>query len=222
MKYKIQNIVSSKHNAVKRDYLKRMFNQKTYCMKIAKKYDYNYWDGNRKYGYGGYKYIPGYWKNAAQKIIKIYRLNNKSKILDVGCGKGFLLYELKKILPGLKIVGYDISIYAINNAKKEIRENLFVHKAQKKTKFKNNYFDLVISIGCLHNLHIYDLKKSIKEINRIAKKAYLMVESYRNNKELFNLQCWALTASIFFSTIEWKWILNNFNYKGDIEFIYFK
>ena len=87
----------------KRNYKKRMFQNKVYCMKIAKKYGEQYWDGNRKFGYGGYKYIPGRWEEVAKKLIKTYKLNNNSKILDVGCGKAFLLFEIRKILPKIKI-----------------------------------------------------------------------------------------------------------------------
>jgi len=210
------------HESTKRDYLKRMLNNKNLCMQVSKKYGFHYWDGDRKYGYGGYKYIPGRWETVAKDIIKFYKLNNKSKILDIGCGKAFLLYEIKKILNDIEICGFDISKYAIKNSKKEIRKKLFVYKAQNRYPFKDNYFDLAISLGCFHNLKIFDLKKAISEMNRVAKKKYLMVESYRSNKELFNLQCWALTCESFFSKKEWVWLLKNFSYKGDYEFIYFK
>ena len=124
-------------------------------MKI-KKYEKDYWDGPRKYGYGGFKYIPGRLTPVAKKLIKNYNLNNKSKILDVGCGKGYLLYEIKKIIPGAKIVGIDISKYALKNSKKEIKNYLFKSKAQENINI-SKYFDLVISIN-LHNLGISDLK----------------------------------------------------------------
>ena len=101
-------------------------------------------------------------------MIKNYNLNNKSKILDVGCGKGYLLYEIK-IIPGAKIVGIDISKYALK-FKKEIKNYLFKSKAQEKYKYKSKYFDLVISMGTLHNLGISDLKKSVSEIERVGKK----------------------------------------------------
>lgn len=218
---KIRNIVTSNHLKTSRDYLPRMNNKKVDCMKIARKYDFNYWDGKRKFGYGGYKYILSYWTTVAKKIIKTYNLNSKSKILDAGCGKGFLLYEIKMIIPNITIYGFDISKYAIKNSKKEIKPFLYVHSLEKKTKFKKNYFDLVLSIGCLHNLRIYNLEKAIKEIGRISKKSYIMVESYNNLKQLFNLQCWALTANIFLSKKEWIYLLKKFNFKGDLEFIYF-
>jgi hypothetical protein len=56
----------------------------------------------------------------------------------------------------------------------------------------------------------------------MGKNKYIMVESYRNERELFNLQCWALTAESFFDTAEWIWIYNHFGYTGDYEFIYFE
>ena len=218
---KIRNIVTSNHLKTARDYLPRMNNKKVDCMKVARRYDFNYWDGKRKFGYGGYKYMPSRWVAVAKRIIKTYNLNSKSKILDAGCGKGFLLYEIKMLIPNITIYGFDISKYAIKNSKKEIKPFLYVHSLEKKTKFKKNYFDLVLSIGCLHNLHIYNLEKAIKEIERISKKSYIMVESYNNLKQLFNLQCWALTANIFLSKKEWIYLLKKFNFKGDLEFIYF-
>lgn len=213
--------IQSLHKSTKREFLKRMTNNKVDCMKEARKFGKNFWDGNRKYGYGGYKYIKGRWKNFAKDIIKNYKLTNKSKLLDVGCGKGFLLKEIIEILPEIEIHGYDISKYAINNSHKDVKKNLYVHKAQNRTKYSDKYFDLVISLGTLHNLELFDLYKSIKEISRISKKNYIMVEGYRSLDELFNLQCWALTCNAFFSKKEWLWIFKETNYKGDYEFIYF-
>ena len=218
---KIKKIITPNHLKTKREYLPRMNDNKITCMKIARKFDFNYWDGDRKFGYGGYKYIQGHWTGVAKKIIRAYNLNSKSKILDAGCGKGFLLYEIKKIIPDIEVVGFDISKYAIKNSKKEIKSFLYVHSLEKKTKFSSKHFDLVVSIGCLHNLYIFNLEKAIKEINRISKKSYIMVESYTDLRQLFNLQCWALTANIFLSSKEWIYLLKKFNFKGDLEFIYF-
>ena len=220
-KKKELNFLGSNHNSTKRNYLKRMNNSKVECMIEAKKYGKNYWDGNRKFGYGGYKYIPNRWDKVAKKIIKKFKLNNDSKILDVGCGKGYLLFEIKQLLPGVNIVGLDKSKYAIKNSKKEIKKKIFFHRAEKKYPFKRKCFDLALSFGCFHNLKIYDLKYALSEITRVSKKTYIMVESYRNDKELFNLQCWALTCQSFFSKDEWIWILKEYNYNRNYEFIYF-
>lgn len=199
-----------------------MQNEKVKCMKVSKKYEFDYWDGDRKYGYGGYKYIKGRWSKVAKKLIQIYKLKNNSKILDIGCGKGYLLYEIKKILPKIRIHGLDISNHALKNSPEEIRKYLNKHDLKKGLNFKKNSFDLVFSLATLHNLEINFLFKIIKQIDNIGKKKYIMVESYKNNQELFNLQCWALTCESFFSKNEWKWIFKNLNYTGDFEFIYFK
>lgn len=212
----------SNHTKTKRNYLNRMNDNKIACMIEAKKYGKNYWDGKRKFGYGGYRYIPNRLTEIVKKIKKKFKLSNKSKILDVGCGKGYLLYEIKKILPYAKIIGIDSSSYAIRKAKKEIKKNIFLGKAEQKYPFKRQYFDLAISFGCFHNLKIYNLKKALKEIQRVSKNTYIMVESYRNEKELFNLQCWALTCESFFSKKEWEWLFKEFEYNRNYEFIYFE
>ena len=219
---KLVNFVNTLHTSTKRNYVERMMNEKSKCMVEAKKYDKNYWDGDRKYGYGGYKYIPNRWKSVAESLIETYNLNENSKLLDIGCGKGFLLYEIKKILPKIEIKGIDFSEYAILNSKPEIKKYLSEKKAQDKFDCIDKYFDLVISIGCLHNLEIFDLSKSLKEIQRISKNSYILVESFRNEKELFNLQCWALTCQSFFNVEEWVWLFNKFGYTGDYEFIFFE
>jgi SAM-dependent methyltransferase len=218
---KLRNIVTSLHESTKRDYLARMIDDKVYCMKIAKKYGKDYWDGNRRYGYGGYKYIPGRWKLVAEKLIKIYSLNSKSKVLDVGCGKGYLLHEMKLLIPNLNIVGIDSSDYGLENAKEEIKPFIYKHKAEDRLPYKDKEFDLVISLGVFHNLRLSDLKIALSEVERVSRQGYLMLESYRNEKELFNLQCWALTAESFFDKEEWEWVYNYFGYNGDYEFIYF-
>jgi len=199
-----------------------MNDNKIDCMIKAKKYGQDYWDGDRRYGYGGYKYLAGRWKPVAEVLIKKYNLTNESSVLDVGCGKAFLLYEMKLLLPKLKISGFDSSKYGIENAKEEIKENLFFHKAQEIYPVKDNEFDLVMSLNTFHNLKIFELQVALKEIQRVGKNGYICLESFRNEKELFNLECWALTCQSFFSPEEWIWIYNHFGYSGDYEFIYFE
>ena len=206
----------------KRDYLQRMNNNKVHCMKIASKYDFDYWDGDRKFGYGGYKYINDYWTPVAKKLIEIYGLKDGSRILDIGCGKAFLLYEIKKLNPNIEAIGIDISKYALTQAKSDFPIKLIHHDARKKILFEDYSFDLVISLGTLHNFKLNELKVALNEIQRLGKDKFIMVESFRNELELFNLQCWALTAKTFLDEDEWVWLLKSFNYTGDFEFIYFE
>ena len=219
---KLRNIVTPLHESTKRDYLARMINDKVHCMKVAKQYGKDYWDGDRRYGYGGYKYMPGRWKPVAEELIKIYNLKSGSKVLDIGCGKGYLLYEIKLIIPDLDITGVDSSDYGLENAKEEMKPFIYKHKAEVKLPYEDKEFDLVISLGTFHNLRLPELKIALSEMERVGKKGYLMLESYRNEEELFNLQCWALTAESFFDQKEWIWLYQIFGYTGDYEFIYFQ
>jgi len=218
---KLRDVFTKLHKRTSRQYIERMVDDKIACMEKSKLYGYDYWDGDRRFGYGGYKY-DGRWRSVAEDLIEQYHLTNNSKILDVGCGKAFLLYELKQLLPQISIQGFDISSYAIENAKEEIKEHLFIHRAQDVYPFNDKAFDLVISLGALHNLKIYDLKKALREIERVGKEKFVMVEAYRNDTELFNLECWALTCESFFGPDEWVWLYEEFGYSGDYEFIYFE
>ena len=219
---RLLNIVTPLHQATKRDYLGRMTDDKVTCMMKAKEYEYDYWDGDRRFGYGGYRFIEGRWKPVAQALIDIYGLTNESSVLDVGCGKAFLLYEMKKILPGLKVAGFDISKHGLAEAKEEVRPYLFNYRAQDPYPFGDKSFDLVISLGCFHNLRVFELQTALREVERVGKNKYVMLEGYRNELELFNLECWALTAESLFHTSEWIWLYEHFGYTGDYEFIYFE
>ncbi|MEK9701351.1 MAG: class I SAM-dependent methyltransferase [Deltaproteobacteria bacterium] len=219
---KLLNIVTPLHQATMRDYLARMLDDKVHCMQVAKQYGKEYWDDDRRYGYGGYRYIPGRWKPVAEALIDTYGLTNESSVLDVGCGKAFLLYEMRLILPGLRIAGFDISAYGIECAHSEIKNHLFIHKAEDPYPFSDKEFDLVISLGCLHNLKLSGLKSAITEIQRVGKNGYIMLESYRDEQELFNLQCWALTCEMFMDKGEWALFYKDAGYSGDYEFIYFE
>jgi len=219
---RLLNIVTPLHKMTARKYIDRMVDEKVHCMLKAKEYEADYWDGDRRYGYGGYKYMEGRWKPVAEALIDIYNLSNESRVLDVGCGKAYLLYEIKKLLPEIELVGFDISKHGLADAKEEVRDDLFRYRAQDRYPWGDDYFDLVISLGCLHNLRIFELETALKEIQRVGKHKYIMLESYRNEKEQFNLQCWALTAESFFDTAEWIWLYNHFGFTGDYEFIYFE
>ncbi len=220
-----KDFVSLNHKSTTRDYLARVNDPdfpKHLAAKKAKKWGYDYWDGDRRICYGGYKYIPGRWKSVAENFIDFYDLKSGDKILDIGCGKGFLLYEINILNPEIEIHGIDISKYAIKNSKKEIKKFLKVGNA-KKLPYESNYFDFVFSINTLHNLYCYDLEKSLLEINRVSKnKKYICVESYRNEKEKANLLYWQVTCESFYNPEEWAWWFKKTNYDGDHSFIYFE
>ncbi len=219
------DFISAIHKSTKRDYLGRV-NDKEFpkhkAAEIAKKFDFDYWDGDRRICYGGYKYIPGRWEKVANAMNNYYKLPPNPKILDVGCGKGYLLYDFLKIIPDAEVYGLDISDYAISNSKPEIRNKLTYGNANN-LPWPNDYFDLVLSINTLHCLYSYDLYDSIKEIERVGKcNKYICVESYRNELEKANLLYWQVTCEAFNNPQEWVWLFNNIGYSGDYSFIYFE
>ena len=219
------DFMSQAHNSSKRDYLARVNDPdfpKDKATKLARKWGYDYWDGDRRINYGGYKYIEGRWESIARKMVDFYKLSPKSKILDVGCGKGFLLFDFLKVDPSFDVYGLDISNYAIENAKLEIKEKITLGSADK-LPFEDNYFDLVISINTIHNLYTFELMNSLKEIQRVGKKnKYICVESYRNEKEKANLLYWQVTCEGFYTPDEWTWWFNQSGYDGDHSYIYFE
>ena len=219
------DFMSVLHKSTKRDYLARVNDPiypKAKAADLAKKFDFDYWDGDRRICYGGYKYIEGRWENLAKKISDFYALKSNCKILDIGCGKGYLLYDFLKVIPEAEVHGIDISSYAINNSKDEIKDRIKLGNATN-LPWPDDYFDLVISINTFHCLHSYELEKALKEMERVSKKyKYLCVESYRNEEEKANLLYWQVTCEAFNNPESWKWWFKKNNYTGDYSFIFFE
>jgi len=216
------NFLGSLHSGTKRDYLARVTERdKAECAKIAKRWDYDYWDGDRTTGYGGMRY-DGRWRPVAEKMAAHYGIKSGHRILDVGCGKGFLLYEFTQAVPGVEVVGLDISDYAIEHAKEEVKPVLKQGHARE-LPFEDDSFDFVVSITTLHNLYLFDLVDALKEIERVGRGGKnVVVESYRNEREKMNLLYWQLTCECFFTPQEWQWVFDQTGYSGDHGFIYFE
>lgn len=216
------DFLSAVHKSTKRDYLGRVNEfPKAEAAKLARQWGYDYWDGDRKICYGGYRY-DGRWAKVAKAMVDYYGLKSGDRVLDVGCGKGFLLYDFTQVLPGIEVVGLDISKYAIDNAKEEVKPFL-VEGHAKKLPFEDKSFDLVVSITTLHNLYCYELDSALREIERVGKKnKYICVESYRNEEEKVNLLYWQVTCEMFCTPEEWDWWFRLTGYTGDHSFIYFE
>ncbi|MCZ6679502.1 MAG: class I SAM-dependent methyltransferase, partial [Candidatus Poribacteria bacterium] len=171
------DFLSAIHKRTPRDYLGRVNEfPKAEAAKVAKQFGSDYWDGDRKFGYGGYRY-DGRWRAVADALAKHYDLKPGARLLDVGCGKAFLLYDLTQAVPGVEVRGVDISEYAIAHAKEEVRPFLEVANAAE-LPFADDSFDLVISLNTLHNLHCFEMEKALREIERVGRQhKYLVVES---------------------------------------------
>jgi len=209
------------HQSTARDYVARVVeHDKAESAAIAGQFGADYWDGDRRYGYGGYRY-DGRWLPIARAMADHYALAPGQRVLDVGCGKGFLLHEFTQAVPGLGIAGLDVSAYAIEQAKPEVRDHLTLGNATS-LPYAGASFDLVVSLGTLHNLGVGDLFAALGEIERVARgRAYVMVESYRDEREKANLLYWQLTCRSFYSVADWEWVFRAAGYRGDYGFIFF-
>ena len=162
-------------------------------------------------------------KRTSKKHIQSVLSKNKSwKILDIGCGKGYLMYEIKRLLPDSTIFGVDISEYAIKNSKPEVQPLIKKCCASEITQNFNYTFDLAYSINTLHCLEIEKMIKAIKGIESIANNKYICIESWRNEEEKANLMYWQVTCEAFHNVNSWKWIFEDLGYSGDYSFIFFE
>lgn len=202
------------HPKTVRDYDKRMQEKTPEIIATAKKFDRDFFDGERKCGYGGYKY-DGRWKTVVKRMKDYYNLPDNAAILDIGCAKGFMLHDFKEIMPGCTIAGIDVSSYAIENAMPSVKQFLKIASAESLL-YSDKSFDLVISINSIHNLPLERLKKALQEIQRVCRgHSYITVDAWRNELERENLFKWVLTAETMMSVDDWKKLFKEVGYTGD-------
>ncbi len=183
--------------------------------RIARQFGKEFFDGDRRYGYGGYNYNPKYWGSVIPDIKEHYSLDGSSSILDVGCGKGFMLYDFVRLIPGIKVSGIDVSEYAIKNAMPEVSDSLKIGCASS-LPYADDSFDLAISINTIHNLDRDNCKIALQELERVSKKnSFVIVDAFRTDEEKKRMEAWNLTARTFMHVDEWKEFFNDAGYTGD-------
>lgn len=182
---------------------------------IARQFGREFFDGDRSTGYGGFNYLPRFWQPVVPTFVDHWSLTSQSSVLDVGCAKGFMLYDLSQALPGITIAGIDISDYAIEHAKPEVRDCVMVADARE-LPFDDDSFDVVISINTVHNLDLAECRKALQEIERVSRLgAFVTVDAYRNEAERGRMMDWNLTAKTIMSTDEWVDFFAESGYTGD-------
>ena len=216
------DFVGRLHNSTRRDYVERVVaHDKAACAEVACRFDHDYWDGERCYGYGGDRY-DGRWRAVAEAMVEHYALAPGARILDVGCGKGFLLYEFTQVLADAQVFGIDISAYAIAHARSEVRERLVVGHAAA-LHWPDAHFDFVYAVNTHHNLYNYELLPALQELQRVGRgPKHITIESYRNEREKANLLYWQLTCRAFMTPEEWEFAFARAGYDGDYGCIYFE
>ncbi|MFA5339983.1 MAG: class I SAM-dependent methyltransferase [Candidatus Omnitrophota bacterium] len=202
------------HPKTIRDYDKRFQEKTPEVVRTAKLFDKEFFDGERKYGYGGYRY-DGRWRSVVKRMKDHYGLPENAAILDIGCAKGFMLHDFKKLMPDCTIAGMDVSRYAVENAMPSVRPFLKIASAEK-LPYPDKSFDLVISVNSIHNLPLERLKTALREIQRVCRgNSYITIDAWRNETEKENLFKWVLTAETMMHVDGWKGLFDEVGYTGD-------
>lgn len=184
---------------------------------LAQEFDYEYFDGPRRLGLGGYKYIPGYWSAVVEDLIEYYKLDDSSSILDVGCGKGFTMFEFAIQLPGARVSGLEKSKYCINNSLPIVRPHIRLGCCSD-LPYDSNSFDLAIAIATIHNLDTKGVKRSLRELMRVSKRSFIKVNGYNTQKEYKELNDWNLVAKTILSSGQWENLFEEVGYDREWEF----
>jgi SAM-dependent methyltransferase len=182
---------------------------------IARRFGKEFFDGDRRHGYGGFNYMPRFWQPVIPTFQQHFGLDASSSVLDVGCAKGFMLHDMAELIPGITVKGVDVSEYAIAHAIDDMKPHLSVASATK-LPFPDKSFDVVISINTVHNLVRDDCATALREIERVARKgAFITVDAYRDDEEKRRMMAWNLTAQTIMHVDEWKAFFAQVGYTGD-------
>lgn len=183
---------------------------------ISRQYGREYFDGERKYGYGGYRY-DGRWRAVARDLIAHFGLQPGMRVLDVGCGKGFLVKDLMLECPGLEAFGLDLSHYALMHCEKDVVGRLHLGSAES-LPFPDGSFDCVISLNTIHNLARADAVVAMREIQRLSGgRAFVQVDSYRTPEEREVALSWIITARFHDYPEGWLKLYAEAGYTGDYD-----
>ena len=183
--------------------------------RIARQFGRDFFDGDRRHGYGGFGYLPRFWQPVVPTFVRHFALKAGSSLLDVGCGKGFMLHDLALLVPGITVKGVDLSEYAIENTIEDMKANVHVADA-KRLSFLDKSFDVVIAINTIHNLEQEECGQALREIERVARKgSFITVDAYRTEEERVRILAWNFTAKMILSVDGWKAFFAEVGYTGD-------
>jgi SAM-dependent methyltransferase len=183
--------------------------------RVARQFGKEFFDGERQYGYGGFKYFPRFWQPVIPTFQKHFGLTGRSSLLDVGCAKGFMLHDLVELIPDITVSGIDVSDYAIAHAMDDIKSKVQVADARD-LPFADNSFDVAIAINTIHNLDRDDCAQALREIERVSRKgSFITVDAYRNDDEKERMFAWNLTAKTIMSVDDWVSFFEEVGYTGD-------
>jgi ubiquinone/menaquinone biosynthesis C-methylase UbiE len=180
---------------------------------LALRFGFEYFDGSRKQGYGGYHYDRR-WQPIARRAIKHWNLKAGDRVLDIGCAKGFFVKDLREALPGLDVVGVDVSDYALENAHPDAKP--YLKKAScDALPFEDKAFKVAFAINTIHNLDRGGCRRSLREIERVAPGGgFVQVDAYRTEEERDYFLDWMLTAKTYDTPLGWLKLFDQAEYTG--------
>jgi cyclopropane fatty-acyl-phospholipid synthase-like methyltransferase len=200
--------------AVKRDPKARAAAKTADDRSIAKRFDRDFFDGERRHGYGGYRY-DGRWLPVARRFVEHYALKPDSRILDVGAAKGFLMFDFLQVLPAAYVRGIDVSGYAKAHAHGDMGALIDIGSADK-LPYDDGSFDLVVSINSIHNLPLLQCKQALREMERVSRAhKFVTVDAWRTEDEHQRLLDWILTAETYMAVDDWHRLFSEVGYTGD-------
>lgn len=183
--------------------------------RLARQFGRDFFDGDRKNGYGGFNYHPRFWQPVIPTFQAHYGLTGASSVLDVGCAKGFMLHDFAEMIPGITVKGVDVSQYAIETAIEDMKPHVQVASAVS-LPYPDKSFDLVISVTTVHNLDRDECATALREIMRVSRgHAFITVDAYRDDAEKERMYAWNLTAKTIMHVDEWKAFFAEVGYTGD-------
>ncbi len=183
--------------------------------RVAREFGKEFFDGDRRNGYGGFFYNPRFWQPVIPTYQEYFGLTKESSVLDVGCAKGFMLHDMAELIPGITVKGIDISQYAIDNTIEDMKEHLQVGDARELS-FEDNSFDVVISVTTVHNFGREECIQALREIERVSRgQGFVTMDAYRNDEEKDAMHAWNLTAKTILHVDDWKELFEEAGYTGD-------
>lgn len=141
---------------------------------------------------------------ALSELTKHFSINKEMKILDIGCGRGEIVFYCA--FKGAKSTGIDYSgasielaEYARSKMPEKIRRNTkFIKMDAKNLKFIKSSFDLIIMSGVVEHLYPEELELVFEQIKRVLKpKGKLIISTAPNrifNEITYKYYCYPVSA----------------------------
>lgn len=167
-----------------------------------------------------YKTASSPQKEWGKSLISKISLQGNEKILDLGCGDGYLAEQLSLLVPNGKVLGIDASVGMIKTAKQICRDNLaFIHMDINNLHF-SNAFDIIFSNAALHWVKDHNLL--LQNSYTALKAGGILLWDFGSNGNCSNFldviqkKITEDTYRDFFKNFEMPWFMPSKNYYEEL------